>query len=116
MLDKLKFAYAWIVRNFKLVLSVFGSTVLFVFLASWYSKNKKIRSLENELAIIRTQLELDRLAYEYKTTIGELGKLKREDADLQLELNKIEKELKIKLDSDMTAEEIVEKFKEIGLQ
>jgi len=46
----------------------------------------------------------------------ELKKLKEKDKEVSADIEKIEKSLEQKLKSDMTADEIIAKFKEIGIR
>lgn len=116
MIAWFKKAGKWIKRNFKWVLSIAGTLILFILLFSWYSKNKKIRKLQNELAILRAKVKLERLAVKYDVLEEDLVGLKAEDAAVSADLKKIEESLNTSLAPDMTAAEIVAKFKEIGLQ
>lgn len=116
MIAWIKKAGKWIKRNFKWVLSIAGTVILFILLFSWYSKNKKIRKLENELAILRAKVKLERLSVKYDVLEENLTTLKEEDAAVSADMKKIEDSLTISLSPDMTAAEIAAKFKEIGLK
>jgi len=98
------------------MLSIAGSILLFVFLASWYSKNKKIRKLEHELALLRAKVQLEKLAFQYETTVKELNHLKEKDEDIKKKIDAVEKSLTEKLSPDLTMDEIIEKFRSIGIK
>ena len=111
----MKKVWEWIKSNIKIVFSVIISVVLFVVAFSWYRKNKTIRRLELQLSLIRAKHKIDRIIIKYETNVQELNELRKKDKALDTEISKIENELKKKLDSDMTAEEIAQKFREIGV-
>ena len=105
----------WIKINFKLVLLVTAFILLFLFIFWISNKNKKIRSLENNLRILKAKIDLEKLALKNEVKVEELKELKKENDVVKEELNKIEKNLQEKLENTLSAEEIVKKFKELGL-
>jgi len=108
-------AWAWIKHNIKLVLFIIFFILMSILVISWGSKNKKIRELERQLAISHAKLKVERLTIKYDTTIKELNKLREQDKQIEEAINAIGTSLENKLKEDMTAEEIVEKFREIGI-
>jgi nitrogen fixation-related uncharacterized protein len=112
----IKKAFKWISNNLKLFLLILSIVLLSVFIFWWGRKNSKIRDLENKLAVLTAQLKLNQLEVKYNTDKESLVKLKADDKQLDTELTKIEKSLEEKLKPDMTADEIIAKFKEIGIR
>lgn len=108
-------SWAWIKHNSKLVLFIIFLVLMSILVISWGRKNKKIRELERQLAISHAKLKVERLTIKYNATIEELNKLKELDNKIQEEIKAIETSLENKLKEDMTAEEIAEKFREIGI-
>lgn len=115
-MDKLKTTWAWLTNNIKLVLLVVVVFILFIFIFWWGRKNAKIRSLENQLAILNARLQIQRLVIEYNTNIAGLQELKVKEQALNNDLVKLEETLGKKLEKDMTADELIAKFKEIGIR
>ena len=115
MLAWLKKAFKWIQVNLKLVLLIIAFTTLAIFIFWLSGKNRKIRALENSLRILKAKIDVERLSIKYDTEVENLKELKEQDTEIRYELNKIEKDLKEKLKGDLTADEIIRKFKELGL-
>lgn len=115
-MDKLKTTWAWLTNNIKLVLLVVVVFILFILIFWWGRKNAKIRSLENQLAILNARLQIQRLVIEYNTNIAGLQELKVKEKELNTDLVKLEETLGKKLEKDMTADELIAKFKEIGIR
>jgi len=105
----------WISNNFKLVLLITVIVVLSILVFWWARKNKKVRSLENQIAILNAKIKIERLEIKYDSDMQDLRELKGKDVALTKELEAIENDLSVKLAQDMTAEEIAAKFMEIGL-
>jgi len=113
MFSALNKVYTWTKVNSKWVL-LSSVVLLLVFLIFWWGrKNKKIRSLENALAILKSRVKLERLAVKHGILVEELDKLKEKDFQLKQELYEIELNLNKKLSEDMTLEEISKKLNEI---
>lgn len=115
-MDKLKTIWAWLSNNIKIVVIFIVIIVLSVFVFWWGRKNKKIRSLENQIAILNARLQIERLVIEYNTNIAGLQALKEKEKALNATLATIELSLGTKLKQDMTVDEIIAKFKEIGIR
>ena len=58
---------------------------------------------------------MQKLAYKYDKSVEELGTLRETEKKLESELSEIESSLSEKLKGDMTADELIAKFKEIGV-
>ena len=106
----------WISNNFKIFLLVLVIVILSVLVFWWGRKNKKIRALENQIAILRARLQIERLEIKYDTDMAELRELQKKDKEISSDIYEIEKSLETKLKPDMTADEIIAKFKEIGIR
>jgi len=106
----------WISNNFKIFILILVIIILSVLVFWWGRKNKKIRALENQIAILNARLKVERLEIKYKADMEELRKLKEKDKEISSDIDAIEKSLEKKLKPDMTADEIIAKFKEIGIR
>ena len=115
-METIKKVWKWITTNFRYVL--LGSFAVAVLILSliWGSKNRKIRSLENQLALMNARLQIDKLLIEYSIGIKELTKLRAEEQKVADKIKAIEASLTAKLAPDMTAEQIVEQFKKLGIR
>lgn len=109
----LKKAFVWIKANSAILLLT--AALLSVSLIIFFCQRKSIRQLQIELAILKTQLKLQKLAVEKDIKIQNIIELKDKDKELREKLVKIEEDLKKELPDDMTEDEIVQKFKELGL-
>ncbi len=111
--DNIKKVFAWIkVHSSVILLSlslIIVSTIIF------FCQRKRLKELQIELSILKTQVKLAKLAAEKAVKVQQLAELKEQDADLQKQLAKIEEDLKQELPSDMSEEDIVSMFKELGL-
>ena len=107
--------WLWVKNNSKVALLVLVSLILFFLCASWYRKNKMIRKLKNDIDILQARIKLEKLAVKHDIMVDELYKLKDEESEIKAELVKIGDSLQNKLSADMTANEIVDSFKKIGL-
>ena len=115
-MEKIKQIFSWIYNNIKIVLVIAAVVILSILVFWWGRKNKQIRDLENQLAIIQARLQIERLVISYNTTVDELKALMAKDATVKDEIAKIEASLGERLKQDMTAEEIAAKFREIGIR
>jgi hypothetical protein len=106
----------WIGNNLKIFLLILSIILVTVFILWWGWKNRKIRALQNKLAILNARLKIERLEIKYDIDMEELKKLKEKDKDIKDDIDKIETSLEKKLKPDMTADEIIAKFKEIGIR
>jgi len=105
----------WLGNHFKIAALIISTILFSIFILWWGRKNKKIKGLEQQLAVTRAKLSIERLEVKYNTDIEDLKRLKEKDKDIQEAIEKIEKSLEQKLKPDMTADEIAAKFREIGL-
>jgi len=108
--------FKWIGNNLKLFLLILVIVILSVLVFWWGRKNNKIRALESQIAILNARLKIERLEIKYNADMAELNKLKEKDTEIAAEIANIEKSLEEKLKPDMTADEIIAKFKEIGIR
>lgn len=111
-----KKAFKWISNHLKLFLLIVCVIVFSILIFWWGKKNAKIRALENRLAILNAQLKIQGLETKYNTDMKNLVKLKETDKKIDEKINKIKISLEEKLKPNMTADEIIAKFKEIGIQ
>jgi predicted Holliday junction resolvase-like endonuclease len=114
-MDTLIKVLSWLKLNIKWLLFILVFILFTIFILWLASKNKKIKSLENQLAVMQAKLKIERLSLQYDTTMVELSKLKEKDEKVKLELEEIAKSLKETIGDSMTVEEIQAKFKELGL-
>jgi len=105
----------WIGSHIRLVLIGLGSALLLIFCFLWFRKNEKIRELQRRLAVAQAKARLEALAAKYQADLQKLRELGEKETAIKDELIKIGDALQHKLDKDMTAEQIVEEFKRIGL-
>jgi len=108
-------AFKWIKVNVKWVLLGLVSILLFVVCFSWYRKNRLIRKLKNEILILQAKVKLERLAVEHDVLVEKLKEIRKENAFIETGIQVIEESLQKKLESDMTADEIIAAFKKTGL-
>jgi len=106
----------WIGNHLKLFLLILSIIFVTVFILWWGWKNRKIRALQNRLAILTARLNIERLEIKYDLDMQELKRLKEKEKDIRDDIDKIERSLEKKLKPDMTADEIIAKFKEIGIR
>jgi hypothetical protein len=113
---KLKLVWDWAAVRAKMLLTIFGIVVLTILIFWWARKNQKIRSLENQLFILNAKLKIQAIQARYNATLEELRGLKEKDDKLNKEIVAIDASLSDRLKSNMTADEIAAKFKEIGIR
>jgi len=115
-MEKLVKIWNWIKANAKwilLILLFILMTIPFILLAV---KSSKIKRLETELRILLAKAELEKLSVKYESNIEKLKDLRKKDDELNIKLNSIEADLKTTMEySEVSAEEIVQRFKELGL-
>lgn len=109
-------AFGWCKLNIKWVIFAVLSALFIIFFLWLSNKNRKIRALENDLAIMKSKLQVEGLAQKYEVAVKELAALKQSESALQASLTTIETSLHDKLKDNMTADEIIAKFKTLGLQ
>jgi len=109
-------AFKWISNHLKLFLLIVCVIVFSILIFWWGRKNAKIRALENSLAILNARLKLQGLEIKYDADMKDLAKLKETDKKIDEDIAKVEKSLEEKLTPSMTADEIIAKFKEIGIR
>lgn len=114
-MDTLKTIWGWIKTHMKLVILFVVVLLLTILVFWWGRKNSKIKGLENQLALMTARLKIESLVVSYNTTMEKLAELKAKDAAVKTQLDNIQASLGDKLKPDMTADEIIAKFKEIGL-
>ena len=114
-MEKLKKIWQWISTHTRLVLLFIVIVLLSILVLWWGRKNRRIKALENELAVMNARLSVERITLAYNTKMDELAALKAKDDNVRGQLDKIQKSLEERLKPDMTAEEIAAKFRAIGL-
>lgn len=112
----LKKILGWISNHTKLILLALVVIVFTILIFWWGRKNQRIRSLENQLAILKAKLKIETLQIKYETEQDKLKDLRAKDMQLNKELDTIEQSLTERLKEKMTAEEIAAKFKELGIR
>lgn len=113
-METAKKVWEWVKINFRWVLFGLASLALLVLCIWVSSKNRKVRQLETDLAIMKAKLQVDSLAQSYAVATAELATLRKTEKELREKLEKIEVSLRDKLKEDMTTDEILAKFKELG--
>jgi Tfp pilus assembly protein PilN len=108
-----KKVFAWIKSNAAVLLLSFS--IVAVALVVFFVERKKIKELQIELALLKTQIKLQKLATEKEIKVQQLAELKKQDKELQNRITKIETDLQNDLPAGMTEEEIASVFKELGL-
>lgn len=114
-MDTLKRALKWLGNHFKIAMLILCIVLFSIFILWWGRKNRKIRGLEQLLAITKAKLSIERLEVKYDTDMGALRELQDKDEGIRNAIKKIEESLEQKLKPEMSAEEIASKFREIGL-
>jgi len=80
------------------------------------SKSKTIKDLQAQMALKSARLELEQVLLKHQATLDEVKALREKDNAISQEITLIETQLTKKLSPDMTAEQIAQKFREIGIQ
>ena len=112
----MKKIWNWIKVNTKIVLSILFSVAIVIVSLLLYKRKKDMDSMRRQLAFYKTKVEMQKLAYEYQKSIDDLADLRKDEKDLNEKLKTIEGDLSHKLKDNMSADEIVAKFKELGLR
>jgi len=108
-----KKVFFWIKANSSILLLSAG--LLSISLIIFFCQRRQLRQLQIELALLKTQMKLQKLAFEKDVQIQNIAVLKEKDKELREKLAAIEEDLKKELPDDMTEEEILKNFKELGL-
>jgi len=111
----IKKIWKWLVSNIKLVMVIACLVMIIIVGIMIGSKNKLIRSLEQKLSILQAKIKIEKLQIQYDMTMDEINKKKEEDVVLRKEIENIEEQLSKRLEGELSAEEIANKFREIGL-
>lgn len=106
----------WITKNIWLVLIGLGIIFIGIVVLLWRHKNSTIKKLQCELFIAQSKIQIQDLAKRYAVSMSQFMALREHDKELDAALEKIEKDLKEKVDPDMTAEEIAERFRKMGVK
>lgn len=107
-----KKTFAWIKTNAAILLLSFGLIAVSVII--FCCQRRSMKALKIELALLKTQLKLEKLAVEKDVKVQQLADLKKQDKELNDALDKIKEDLTHELSPDMTEEEIAEQFKALG--
>jgi len=111
----LKKAWKWLKNRTKILFLIIGVILLFVLVIWWGRKNKRVRSLQRKIAYLNTKLKLEKIQMKYDMNMEELSAVREQNEHVREDLDKIEKDLSNKIEGELTAEEIANKFKELGL-
>jgi len=114
-MEKIKKAWKWLTTHTKILFLIIGVILFSVLVIWWGKKNKSIRSLQRKIAYLQTRLKLEKIQMKYDMNMAELAKVREDNDSVREELEKIEEDLSTKLADDLTAEEIAQKFRELGL-
>ncbi len=115
MLLKFKHALTWVKTHSTLTLVLCGTLVVSILSIFWGKKNRRIHVLEEQLAVAYAKTKIMQLESKYNVNMHELHELKEKDEKLTKELSKVADTLRYRLSAVMTAEEIADQFKELGL-
>lgn len=111
-----KRVWQWISTHTRYALLILVIILITVLILWWGRKNRRIKELENQLAVLTAKLQLEKLTWSYNTTMSELKGLREKDEKVGKEITQIEDSLANKLSPGMSAEDIAAKFKEIGIR
>jgi len=114
-MEQFKKMLKWSWQHIKLIGILLFGALVFTLCYMWYRKNERIRKLSAALAIAKAKIKLEKLSLKYDTDVEALRELSAKEEKVKLSLKQIGDGLQEKLSPDMTIEEIVAKFKEIGL-
>jgi LPXTG-motif cell wall-anchored protein len=108
--------WCWITKNIWLVLIGLGLMFIGILVLLWRHKNSTIKRLQCELFIAHSKIQIQDLAKKYVVSMTQFMTLREHDKELDSALEKIEKDLAEKVDPTMTAEEIAERFRKLGVK
>lgn len=111
--ETVKKVFKWIGTNSKWILFGIASAVFIGFFIWLSGKNRTIKKLETELALIKAKLQLETLALKYDTTISNLKELQKTEAELDAKLKEIEVGLVESAAADIPLEELAKRFKDL---
>jgi hypothetical protein len=106
---------SWLGNNFKLVLTTLLILIFTLFILWWGRKNRKIKRLESNLAILQGKLRLQRLAIKKEVAVTELKKLEQQDKELARQIDDIKLSVNRSVQDDLTVDELAELFRGMGL-
>lgn len=112
--SSIKRAFVWIKLNIKWIALILCLIFVSVLLLIARNRGKKIDSLLTELATLKAKIQIEKLAAKNDVLVEDLGALKEKDEKMRKEIEKIEASLSSSL-GNLSAKEIAEKFKEIGI-
>jgi hypothetical protein len=112
---KMKKFLSWLGNNFKLVLITLLILIFTLFTLWWGRKNRKIKRLENNLAILQGKLRLQRLALKKEVAVTELKNLEQQDKELARQIDDIKLSVHRSVKDDLTVDELAELFRGMGL-
>lgn len=87
-------------------------TILFILLSR---RNSKISSLELAVRELKAKLELEKLTSEYNSSLKDLVALREKDKEIDQKLGEIEISFEAPLSGVVSADEIAETLKRLGL-
>ena len=112
----LKKIWQWISTNSRYVILGLVALGVLVLMIIWGSKNKKIKDLQGQLALMQARIQIDKLLGEYNVELKELTKLMASETKVKDQIQTIENSLTEKLSPGMTTDQIVEQFKKLGIR
>jgi len=77
---------------------------------------RKTAKLQYKIYLLRAKHSIDKIAAKHNVAVGELAALRERDAEVDSKLSAVEDSLREHVRTHMTAEEIAEKFREIGIR
>lgn len=113
MWSKVKKFFRWIKAHAEWILLAIVTIFIVIICVVWHKKTKLIESLQNDLAILKAKLNIEKIAVKNELLIQDLKDVRKKDAEVQKELDAIEKDLEIRLSNNMSTEEISEAFNKL---
>jgi predicted Holliday junction resolvase-like endonuclease len=101
----------------ELLLVLIGMLLLgVVVLASvLHSKNKTVEGLRQQLVLKSAKLDLEKIRLRYNASAEDIKQIREKKEEVKKELEDLQTKYAARLADSMTAEQIADKFREIGL-
>jgi len=114
-METIKKAWKWLTTHTKILFLIIGVIFLFILVVWWGKRNKSIRALQRKISYLQAKLKIEKLQMKYDMNMEELVSVRDQNEHVREDLKKIEDDLVAKFEKDLTAEEIAQKFRELGL-
>ena len=107
--------WAWLKSHSKLLLLVLALVLVAVITIAWGFRNRTVRKLRRELALLQTQIKLEKIQRKYDANLEQIAAVREQNSRVEAELAEIETGLSHKLEGDLSADEIADRFRGLGL-